>query len=217
VDAKVPDATRLDGNAVDAGPDAACIGTALGPAELAPLFREYAYRAQPGLAAGVVFDVRPLDVPGLWTEMRAQLLYVVYKNAEGTEFTRRTVLFRDCSFFAPPRLSDATAAPLSGVMVDGSLWLSYASGSGILRTNFIRLTFVGGQLESAPSEGGYRDKELCLRREGSSIVVEEGYPFDAVWPGLNPGVAARPFGTAVLQNGYIVVVDSAGTPIRWTI
>jgi hypothetical protein len=218
MDAVAIDAARLDGTAVDAGSDAACHATALSPAEIAPLFSEYAYRAQPGLAAGVSFDVRALDVPGLWDDLHAQLLYVIYKAAGGSEFARRTVLFRDCVFFAPPRLSDSTAMPLSGVMAGGALWLSYESGSGILRTNFIRLTFADSQLESAESAGGYQFKPLFLRREGAVVLVETaGYPFDAVYPTFNPSAEAQPFGTATLRDGKIVVVDAGGTPIPWTI
>lgn len=124
------------------------------------LVRDFALASSPNLNTNTVFQIRKLEVSGLWESMRLEVFDVAY-TAKDVEWFYGFVGL--CS-----RGKVSVLAPnlggyglMSGLMHNGEFYYTYSWGSGVHRSHVAKLHLVHGELEAWDS-GGFQDKDLFV-------------------------------------------------------
>jgi hypothetical protein len=143
------------------------------PETLESLVREYVFAEQPKTNPGTQFLIEECEVSGLWQALRAQLFWVRKVLPDGGGGSTR-----DCWLY-----SDHEATPfvvsfgghglMSAVVLDGDLYYSHSSGSGIHRSHLGHLALDGDSL-GGDTSGGYAGVDLFVRSVDGHIAVEAG-------------------------------------------
>jgi hypothetical protein len=113
-----------------------------------------AYAAYRGLSSNEWAQAEEKTVPGLWEEMHAQLFEARRYYDGGPPTTPLSFIYRECAITVMPDNYNLFGRIASGMATQGAFYSSWGAGSGIYRTNFVKLAPSGAGLVRTTS-GGY--------------------------------------------------------------
>lgn len=174
--------------------------------EATALVTEWARTDSPDLGSDVEFDVAELEVAALWEELHAQLFFAGFVSSDGRRFREQAFVYFDGALF-PFAETFGGFGLMSGTVEGGALYYSYSFGSGVTRSVLGRLTIQEGRPHFSET-GGFSDLDLFLESEGEGVQIEAGQLV-----GFNDWSDGAPWGTLVVRDGALTVLDSSGNEI----
>jgi hypothetical protein len=169
------------GGITSTGAAGTCGVERLTAAEATSLYRKYAFEVQPGpgLNPTVIFEGVPLDVPGLWEGLNAQLFLVKGFSQDGSPWRDCTIMTSACRVFIPSAECGLAVRPLSsGLVANGAFYFAWSSGSGVFRSRLGKLA----RATACPSDLGFRHPRLPSARHGIQPVVQRRTDWKAQGP-----------------------------------
>ena len=119
-------------------------------ADLGPLVRDYAFQQDPKLNPLVQFDLKEIDVSGLWNTLHIQLFLARYLGTGGTQFNERLLICCDGQL-TPFANSFGGHGLVSAVVVDDSLYYTDSYGSGREFSQIGRVSLDGRRIRIVES------------------------------------------------------------------
>lgn len=142
------------------------------------LVRKYAFETDPKLNPQTRFRIRPLEVNGLWEQLKLQAFNVDFLGPDGAAFNETSVLYHEgkVSHLAP---SFGGYGLMSGLVHNGAFYFTHSSGSGVHRSHVVKLQIAEGKLKRWES-GGFKDLDLLVAAgPGGTVRVFSGERDDA--------------------------------------
>jgi hypothetical protein len=198
----------------------------LGRAEDAPkaeqlerLVRDFAFASTPNLNTNTLFQIRKLDVSGLWESMRLEVFDVAYTLKDVEWFNGFVGLYSrgKVSVLAP---NVGGYGLMSGLMHDGEFYYTYSWGSGIHRSHVAKLARSGGELRFSVS-GGFQDRDLFVAAGSDSkvhVFLGEFKSFNHYERGKDVGTVAEQSasGLEILDAHQTVLAPNFPDKVTWS-
>lgn len=176
-------------------------------ARVKQLVRDFAFSFNPNLNTNTEFNIRHLEVKGLWEGLKLQVFDIEYLN-RGQWFNGFVGIYHDgrITSLAPTIGGNGL---MSGVMRNGEFYFTYSWGSGIHRSHVAKLEVADGNLKSWDS-GGFQDADLFVSiGHDGKVKVHSG-----VFKGFNHWEAGKDIGFVETTNSSrLLIVDSKGEVI----
>jgi hypothetical protein len=207
------------GGITSTGAAGTCGVERLTAAEATGLYRKYAFEVQPGpgLNPTVIFEGVPLDVPGLWEGLNAQLFLVKGFSQDGSPWRDCTIMTSACRVFIPSAECGLAVRPLSsGLVANGAFYFAWGSGSGVFRSRLGKLAPDGAEFTKSVSPEYFNANSsgppLVLQTSGSDILV-----YRARDTAFNQWSSAELIGKLKDLGDSLTIVDDSGQPIAATL
>ncbi|MBI4622412.1 MAG: hypothetical protein HY736_04205 [Verrucomicrobia bacterium] len=142
-------------------------------ASIEPVYRAYAFAANPRINPAAKFAFEEFAPAGLWESLGLQIFKVWFVNPD-VRAPRDPVILVDGKF--SPFVNTTGGGLLSAVVHGDALYFSYGFGSGIHRSQLGRLRLRGGQPELHESKS-YGMADMLVEKTGERVrVVVRDFP-----------------------------------------
>ncbi len=180
-------------------------------AGLGPLVRDYAFQQDPKLNPPAQFDLKEIDVPGLWNTLHIQLFLARYLAPDGTQFNERLLIYCDGQV-TPFGNSLGGHGLVSAVVVDDSLYYTDSYGSGREFSQIGRVSLDGRKIrivESAVYDiTAVPGADLFVKEVNGRIQVEVGK-----FVAFNSWKEGRQVGWVTSEGSSLRIVDAKGAEV----
>ncbi len=188
-----------------------CQPRKIATADLGPLVRGYAFQQNPKLNPSAQFDLKEIDVPGLWNTLHIQLFLARYLAPDGTQFNERLLIYCDGQV-TPFANSFGGHGLVSAVVVDDSLYYTDSYGSGREFSQIGRVSLEGRKIrivESAVYDiTAVPGADLFVKEVDGRIRVEVGK-----FVAFNSWKEGRQVGWVTSEGSSLRIVDAHGADV----
>ncbi|HXC36728.1 MAG TPA: hypothetical protein VNV43_12685 [Candidatus Acidoferrales bacterium] len=120
--------------------------------QVARLVRAFVFARKPDFNTNTEFKVRKLDIKGLWEEMKTEVVYVDCKIKGSNPPDDQFMEFGFAIYYGGKIVEfEEWPAIMSGLVSNGDFYYTWVFGSGLVRSQVVRLRIADGKVEISKS------------------------------------------------------------------